>query len=225
MELRGESPSKIRFLRRQMNYMCFKACVDVNIPAFPSRHTYVLNEWLNERMINFYPQQEGFDEKAMASLSVQYPVSNAVDLPDAVKGDKKDKWALVSLLAEDLTEMSEWEISFTESFPLSMANIKNDTKIPGLIIFSQRALPLSAWMSGLELGYLNFNQGKFPCISLETGISDSWVLANLTDKNTLAEAEGFETAKRLADGVHFLAVQSSPESESFEGFWLLKEFK
>lgn len=224
IELTGESPNKIRFFRRQMNNMIIKACEDANIPAFSSRHTYVLNQWLKERMINFYPQQEGFDEKSMASLSVQYPIANAVNLPDAVKGDKKDKWALVSLLAQDLAEMPEWEISFSESFPLSMANIDNDTKIPGLIIFSQRALPLSAWMSGLELGYLRLDKGSFPYICLETGVSDSWILANLTDKETLAEGEGFETAKKQADGVHFLAVQSSPDSESFEGFWLLKEF-
>jgi hypothetical protein len=105
-----------------------------------------------------------------------------------------------------------------------MANIQDNTQIPGLIIFSQRALPLSAWMSGLELGYLRLETGKFPRICLETGVSDSWILANLTDKDTLAEGEGFENAKKQADGVHFLAVQSSPESQSFEAFWLLKEF-
>lgn len=223
IELVGENPSKIRFFRRQMNNMILKACEDVGIPAFPSRHTYALNYWLQERMTNFYPQQEGFDEKAMQSLSVQYPVSNAVNLPDAVRGDKKDKWALVSLEAEALQEMSEWEIAFSEAFPLSLAKINENTKIPGLIIFSQRALPLSAWMSGLELGYLRLDKGDFPRICLETGVSDSWILANLTDKQTLAEGEGFDSTKKQADGVHFLAVQSSPESQSFEAFWLLKE--
>lgn len=223
IESGGENPSKIRFFRRQMNNMILKACEDVGIPAFASRHTYTLNHWLEERMTNFYPRQEGFDDKVMQSLSVQYPVSNAVNLPDAVRGDKKDKWALVSLEAEELQEMSQWEIAFCEAFPLSLAKITANTNIPGLIIFSQRALPLSAWMSGLELGYLRLDKGDFPRICLETGVSDSWILANLTDKQTLAEGEGFETAKKQADGVHFLAVQSSPESQSFEAFWLLKE--
>jgi hypothetical protein len=174
-------------------------------------------------MTNFYPQQGNYDEKAMQSLSVQYPISNPVSLPDAVKGDKKDKWALVTLAASAFAEMSEWDISFGEAFPLSMAKIEAEQKIPGLIIFSQRALPLAAWLSGLELGYLRLEKGNFPCICLETGVSDSWILANLTDKQTLMEAEGFETAKQQANGVHFLAVQSSPESESFAAFWLLKE--
>lgn len=217
----GETPSKIRFFRRQMNNMIIKGCELAGIPVFPSRHTYALNQWLIERRENVYPQQPGYDEKSAQSASVQYPQSNPISLPDAVKGDKKDKWALVSLSANDFADMREWDISFGEAFPLSMINIAPETKIPGLIIFSQRALPLAGWMSGLELGYLRLEKGNFPKICLETGVSDSWILANLTDKETLAEGEGFENAKKQAQGVHFLAIQSSPESESFAGFWLL----
>jgi hypothetical protein len=117
--------------------------------------------------------------------------------------------------------MKEWDIAFGEAYPLSMANISPDTIIPGLIIFSARSLPLAGWMSGLELGYLRLEKSEFPKICLETGVSDSWILANLTDKATLAEGEGFEKAKKQANGVHFLAIQSSPESESFAAFWLL----
>lgn len=221
----GEAPQKIRFFRRQMNNMITKACEDAGIPSFPSRRTYILNEWLDDRIKNFYPHQEGYDEKASKSSSVQYPVTNAVDLPDAVRGDKKDKWALVSLEASALEEMKEWDIAFGESFPLSITNVNPETKVAGLIIFSPRALPLAGWMSGLELCYLHLEKLNLPRICLETGVSDSWVLANMTSKETVAEAEGFEKAKKEANGLHFLAIQSSPESESFAGFWLLKEGK
>ncbi|MBD2392655.1 Tab2/Atab2 family RNA-binding protein [Cyanobacterium aponinum AL20118] len=223
IEKAGETPSKIRFFRRQMNNMILKGCEDAGIPALASRHTYTLNQWLEERMTSFYPLQEGYDDKATIAASVQYPQTNPVNLPDALKGDKKDKWALVSLNGKDLEEMPEWDIGFREAFPLKIANISPDTKIPGLIIFSSRALPLAGWMSGLELGYLRLDRGKFPSICLETGVSDSWILVNLTDKNTLSEAEGFENTKKQANGVHFLAIQSSPESQSFEAFWLLLE--
>lgn len=219
----GETPSKIRFFRRQMNNMILKGCEEAGIPAFPSRHTYLLHQWLEERMRSYYPLQKGYDEKATLSGVVQYPQTNPVDLPDALKGDKKDQWALVTLKAKDLEEMPEWDIGFGEAFPLKIAHVTGETTIPGLIIFSSRALPLAAWMSGLELGYLRLEPGEYPRICLETGVSDSWVLINLTDKNTLAEAEGFENAKKQANGVHFLAIQSSPESQSFEAFWLLLE--
>jgi hypothetical protein len=39
----------------------------------------------------------------------------------------------------------------------------------------------------------------------------------------MAQAKEFEEAKQKAKGVHFLAVQSSPQTESFAGFWLLQE--
>jgi hypothetical protein len=120
--------------------------------------------------------------------------------------------------------MGEWDISFGETFPLAWAAIAPETKIPGFIIFSERAVALAAWMSGLEMGYLKVeNNNNRPIMQLETGASDSWILASLTDAQTQAEAQGFEVLKKASNNVHFLAIQASPESESFAGFWLLKE--
>ncbi|MFM8293405.1 MAG: Tab2 family RNA-binding protein, partial [Microcystaceae cyanobacterium] len=68
-----------------------------------------------------------------------------------------------------------------------------------------------------------FNAKPRPIIRLETGVSDSWILANVTNANTLAEAEGFEQRKTAAQGLHFLAIQDKPDAESFAGFWLLQE--
>lgn len=217
------TPKKIRFFRRQMNNMIVKACNDVGINPVPSRRTYALNKWLEERIKNVYPQESGFDLNTANTPSVQYPPLNAISLPDAVKGDRGDKWLFVSLSATDFDDMKEWDIDFQESFALSLLNIASDTIIPGLIIYSPRATPLAAWMSGLEMGYLNLEKDIRPQMRLETGLSDSWTLVNLTNKETVKQAEDFEKAKQKAAGVHFLAVQSSPDSESFAGFWLLKE--
>ena len=219
----GTTPKKIRFFRRQMNNMIVKACEDVGINPVPSRRTYALNQWLNDRLVNFYPQESGFDLKTANTASVQYPPLNAIPLPDAVKGDRGDKWTFVSLAAADFNDMQDWDIGFEESFALSLLNIKPDTAIPGLIIYSPRATPLAAWMSGLEMGYLQLEKSVRPQLRLETGLSDSWTLINLTNKETVQQADEFETAKQKANGVHFLAVQTDPNSESFAGFWLLKE--
>ena len=217
------APKKIRFFRRQMNNMIVKACEDAGITPLPSRRTYALNRWLEERIKDVYPQEEGYDLKTANSTSVQYPPLNPIPLPDAVKGDRGDKWLFVSLAAADFDEMKEWDIAFEESFPLSLLDITPDTMIPGLIIYSPRATALAAWMSGLEMGYLQLEADLRPQLRLETGLSDSWTLVNLTNKETVSQAQDFEKAKQKADGVHFLAVQSSPDSESFAGFWLLKE--
>jgi hypothetical protein len=217
------APDRIRFFRRAMNNMILKACEEADIPAIPSRRTYALNQWIADRMEHFYPTQDGYDEDSAKSSSIKYPPLNAVPLPDAVKGDRTDKWAFVSLEAEAFTEMGDWEIGFSEAFPLEMMGIAPEMKIPGLIIFSPRATPLAAWMSGLELAFLQLEKGQFPRLRLETGSSDSWILADVKDEKTLAEAQGFEEAKQKVSNIHFLAIQSSPESETFAGFWILKE--
>ena len=217
------TPKKVRFFRRQMNNMIVKACEDAGVNPVPSRRTYALKQWIEERMENVYPKEAGFDLKAANAASVKYPPLNAISLPDAVKGDRGDKWTFVSLTAADFDDMKEWDIAFEESFALSLLNIKPNTNIPGLIIYSPRATPLAAWMSGLEMGYLQLEAEARPQLRLETGLSDSWTLVNLTNKDTLRQAEDFEKAKGKANGVHFLAVQSDPDSESFAGFWLLKE--
>ncbi|MDJ0687776.1 MAG: Tab2/Atab2 family RNA-binding protein [Xenococcaceae cyanobacterium MO_188.B32] len=215
-------PKKIRFFRRQMNNMITKACNDAGITAIPSRRTYALYQLLEKRTREVYPNEPGYDAKAANSASVQYPAMNAVPLPDAVRGDRGDKWAFVSLEAADFAEMKEWDISFGEAFPLSLANVTPETKIPGLIIYSPRAIALAAWMSGLEMGWLQLETGTLPRLLLETGVSDNWILVNLTTPQTVAEAKKFDETKDRANGVHFLAVQSSSESDSFAGFWLLK---
>ncbi len=217
------TPRKIRFFRRQMNNMIIKATEELGIAAVPSRRTYGLQKLLEERMEKVYPHQEGFDPNLAKVTTVQYPDLVPTPLPDATRGDKGDKWAFVTLEASGFQDMGEWDIGFGESLPISALGITPKTKIPGLIIFSPRALPLAGWLSGLEMAYMQLNEERKAQLLLETGLSDSWILADLTDKQTLAEAQGFEATKAQAKGIHFLAIQSDPESESFAGFWLMQQ--
>ncbi|NER30858.1 MAG: DUF1092 family protein [Symploca sp. SIO1C4] len=222
-------PSKIRFFRRQMNNMITKACQELNIPAQATRRTYTLERWLQQRLKDFYPHQPGYEPTAIASASVSYSPQTPQPLPDALQGDK---WTFVSLEAAAFEEMDEWEIDFGEAFSLSRLKIEPDARIPGIIIFSARAKPLAGWMSGLELAFVRLDSGDIvsensypPRILLETGASESWILDQIKDPQILAEAKGFESAKEKVEQVHFIAVQSSPTSETFAGFWLLQEIK
>ncbi|HBE17192.1 MAG TPA: hypothetical protein DEG17_23055 [Cyanobacteria bacterium UBA11149] len=215
-----QPPQKIRFFRRQMSNMITKACEELGISAFASRRTYRLDRWLQERMKDFYPHQPGYDAAAAASSFVRYPPQNPQPLPEALQGDK---WTFVTLDAAAFEEMSEWDIDFGEAFPLSMMGLTPDTRIPGIIIYSQRAQPLAGWMSGLELAFVRVEIESRVRLLLETGASDSWILSTIRDSQIIEEAKGFETAKSQANRVHFLAIQSSPTSENFAGFWLLQE--
>ncbi|MBD2625789.1 Tab2/Atab2 family RNA-binding protein [Trichormus variabilis] len=218
IEKAGEAPIKIRFFRRQMNNMITKACQDVGIPALSSRRTLVLNQWLQQRSEEVYPQEPGYQGGTNASVRLDRPLPQR--LPDALEGKQ---WAFVSLEAGDLAEMPDWEIGFGESFPLELAQLSSEARIPGILIFSPRALPLAGWMSGLEMAYLHFDTKQGDRLILETGATESWIVANIRTPQLLAEAQGFAQAKEKANGVHFIGVQSDPQSQTFAGFWLLQE--
>jgi hypothetical protein len=219
MEQAGTTPVKFRFFRTSMNNMIVKACQDLGIPAQPSRRTLALYQWLQQRNNEVYPLEPGYQEATNPSVRTQK--SDPQRLPDALIGHK---WVVVSLTGADLAQMPEWEIGFGESFPLPLGEVASDTVVPGVIIYSPRAVPLAGWMSGLEIAALKVDTAATPArLILETGASDSWLLANITNPQTLQIAQDFEQAKQKANQAHFLAVQSSPESEVFAGFWLLQE--
>lgn len=211
-------PDKIRFFRRQMANMITKACEDAGIPAYASRRTLVIDQWLQERMQQVYPTLPNY--QAGSNPSVNLPPAAPKRLPDALMGEK---WTFVTLEAAAFDEMPDWDISFGEAFPPAMAGVAPDTPIPGLVIYSARSLPLAAWMSGLELAYLQFSLEPSPCLVLETGADESWILASLATPALQTEIKNFEAAKQQSNGVHFLAVQSDPNSEAFAGFWLLRQ--
>lgn len=221
MQQSQQTPQKIRFFRRQMSNMIIKACEELGIAALASRRTYTIDRWLQQRLLGVYPKEPGYQPTAAAAAFVRYQPQVPQPLPDALEGQK---WAFVTLEASAFVEMDEWEIDFGEAFPLSLMGLTPETRIPGIIIFSTRATPLAGWLSGLELAFVKFDEPKTRLL-LETGASDSWILANIKDAQTKAEAKGFELAKEQAEMVHFIAVQSSPTSEAFAGFWLLQELK
>jgi RNA-binding protein Tab2/Atab2 len=212
-----QSPQRIRFFRRQMNNMITKACKDIGIPSAASRRSIALKQWLDQRMEQFYPSQPNY--QAVNSASVQLFPDPPQPLPAALIGEK---WAFVSLTASQFADMRDWQIGFGESFPLEMFGITPEMEIPGLILYSPRSVPMAAWMSGLEIVAVQYQPAPKSTLLLETGASESWILARL-DGITQAEAARFETNKQQAKGVHFVAIQSNPDSEEFAGFWLLAE--
>jgi RNA-binding protein Tab2/Atab2 len=224
----GKTPDRVRFFRQSMNNMIVKACTDVNLSAQPSRRTFGLSIWLKERMEKVYPAHPNY--QAGSNPSIVFPTTPPQRLPDALEGQK---WQFVSLPASAFDEMNEWSIDFGESFSLKNAGVLPDTQIPGLIIYSPRALAMAAWMSGLELAAVRFDREaavKFdrasaPILVLETGVIDRWILTPLPTPALQEEAQQFEQAKQQAQDVHFIALQTDPKVEAFAGFWLLRDVK
>ncbi|HEY9889435.1 MAG TPA: Tab2/Atab2 family RNA-binding protein [Candidatus Obscuribacterales bacterium] len=210
-------PSRIRFFRFAMQNMITRACEDLGIAVQASRRTLALHQWMEHRRQAVYPLEPGYTDKPSPSVGAPPPAPQP--LPDALIGQQ---WAIVSLPAQDLADMPEWPIDFGEAFPLSAAGVTGDTLIPGLVIFSSRALPMAGWLSGLEVSELRIEASKVPRLILETGSADSWVIAVLNTPALQQEGRDFAAAKTTANQVHFLAVQESPEAEAFAGFWLMQ---
>ena len=79
-------------------------------------------------------------------------------------------------------------------------------------------------MSGLEMAFVRYEEMPNPCLVLDTGANERWLLrGNLAERSQQQEAKNFELAKQAAQNVHFIGVQSDPQSEAFSGFWLLQE--
>ena len=220
-------PTRIRYFRYQMQNMIKRACEETGLLPYPSRRTLALQQWLEDRQKNVYPNEPGY--QASAAPSVARPLEVVSPLPDALRGQK---WALVTLPAEGFAGMDEWDIGFGEAFPLAAAGVSPETPVPGFIIYSSRATALAAWMSGLEIAcvragreestnYISKNTATARLL-MDTGTTETWLLADLVTPETQAEGKQFEEAKAAANNVHFIAVQDSPESESFAGFWLMQ---
>jgi RNA-binding protein Tab2/Atab2 len=211
------TPEKIRFFRRPMTAILTRACDGIGIPAQQSRRAYAMVQWLRERSQSIYPAHPGYQPNM--APPPKFEPAPALPLPDALKGDG---WSFVTLKFADLAEMKGWDITFRDGIPLELLKLDPEVAVPGLVIFSRRAVPLAGWMSGLEIASLFYEAKPMPRLLLETGLSDRWVVAPLNKPELQKEATDFEQAKQLAQQVHFLAVQAGPKEESFAGFWLLQ---
>merc|ERR1712187_368405 len=95
--------------------------------------------------------------------------------------------------------------------------------IPGVAVYSRRSVPLSAWTSSLELAFLTADV-EMACLILETGLEQRWKYGSYRRSNTAdQEARAWERAKRIVNGLHFLVIQSTPDSELVAGLWLMQE--
>ena len=138
-----ETPTKIRFFRRQMNSIITRACEALNIAAQPSKRTFAIYQWLQERRQTVYPDHPGF-QPSMAAPP-QFEPTQPRPLPDALVGQG---WSVATLPAGAFTDLDDWEVAFRDTLPLDLLTLAPEVMVPGLLIFSERAVPLS----GLDVG-------------------------------------------------------------------------
>ena len=209
-------PRRLRSWRSAMRTMVQRAAAELQIEMVPSRRTYALIDWMEERGREVYPQEEGYMAGPLAPPPA--PVSTpAVPLPEAVRGDA---WSWATLPLGSLAEAHEWPLGFNGLLPIH-PGIDPDQPIPGLRLFSQtRALALAGWLGGLEPVRLRI-EGKQ--LILDAGQDDSWLVTDLDAEGAKAAQSPLTATRQHSQGLQFIAVQTNPDNPRFEGFWMLRD--
>jgi hypothetical protein len=209
-------PRRLRTWRAAMRPMVQRAAEGLGLELVPSRRTYALVSWLQERERLVYPQEPGYMAGPLAPPpQALRPI--AVPLPEAARGDS---WAWATLPLGVLAAASEWELGFAGLVPLPEA-VSAELPVPGIRLFSStRALALAGWLAGLEPVRLEISGPK---LVLEAGLEDRWLLTNLPAEEAEVATAAFAAAREQAGGLQFLAVQASEQDQRFEGFWLLRD--
>ncbi|KIZ00213.1 hypothetical protein MNEG_7749 [Monoraphidium neglectum] len=217
-------PEKARFFRGQMQTIITKALGDVGIKALPSRRCFSIMSLLEERLESVYKVDPRYSDKATTMFNIDLGVPEP--LPDALRGEK---WAFVQLPLGPLLDMLktvEEGNMFGATMSLAsagLADLPRDILVPGVAVFSRRAMPLAAWTNGLEIAGVKADVER-SCLILETGVNQRWRYGGWrASPDSIEEAQGWEDAKEGTRGLHFLAVQPDPDSEDLTGLWLLQD--
>lgn len=212
-------PSSIRFFRTQMKNMITIALGELpDVTCKPSRVTYSLYDWLDERERAVYPTMPGYRKPRPEAPSLKLPVK----LPEQLRGEQ---YAIATLPYAEFApggSITEENVGFGSLCPLPASDISPDTMVGGVVIFSRRARAIAAWLTGVDLAFVSAVLESRE-ILLEVGLDTQFLLARMRTPIQTTEAETFEETKRRTRGLHFLSVQSGPEAEQPDGFWLLRD--
>jgi len=201
-------PERVRFFRLIMAGIVEGACKQLDLPCRLSWRVFRLRQWLEARETTVYAQLPGY--QANLSSRPTKEIVTPQPIPDALMGER---WAFVHLPAQEFATMEPLRFGERVKFDLPP-----DTLVPGLVVFSGRALAMAAWMQGAEPVALSFADGR---LLLEAGAGEEWIMIRTKDAQIGLEGQRFETRKVDSLGYHFLAIQPSPESEEPTGFWTL----
>lgn len=213
-------PGTIRFFRGAMFNMINIALSEIEVTARPSRATYALAQWLEERNREVYPKMEGYRANmAGGGVASFLDIRTPVKLPDALRGEK---YAFVSLPLAEFREGGGVDASTIGVGRLCPIDPKfpSDAFVQGVVLLTARADALASWLAGTEICGFKCDLRKRIMV-MESDISTQFLVAKLDDTQR-AEGIVYEEGKDALDGLHFVSVQKD-ENDDPKGFWLLRE--
>ena len=111
-------------------------------------------------------------------------------------------------------------MGFSSLIPLP-AGLPKEASVPGLRLFSSsRALALAGWLGGMEPVRLQVEGRQ---LLLEAGQDDRWLVSDLDASAAKEIEQGLTTSREQVCGLQFISVQTNPETQSFAGFWMMRD--
>jgi hypothetical protein len=217
-----KKPSKCHFFRNQSLNIVTRALNDLEIRATPSRRCPTIMDLLEERLESIYKQHPGYCESSIDKSSIELLIPKS--LPSKLKGEV---WAFVQLSTYDLKKEVEESLNkncfgSTAAYLETLYSVQREKIVPGVVVFSKRSIPLSAWTNSLELASIYVDM-KLDCLVLESGVNQKWVYGSYRKSGaTNEEARAWERSKKAVKGLHFLAIQPSRDSDTVSGLWLMQ---
>uniref|UniRef100_A0A7S2UGL6 Uncharacterized protein n=1 Tax=Attheya septentrionalis TaxID=420275 RepID=A0A7S2UGL6_9STRA len=213
-------PNVIRFFRGAMFNMITIALGDVEVVTRPSRCTFELAKWLDERNTNVYPKMEGYKPNMSSAAGPAFMGSMSPrKLPDSLRGEK---YAFVSLPLSEFLEgggVNKDNVGVGRLCPVD-PNLPADTFVSGVVLLTDRAGALASWLAGTEVSAFTADLRKRNLV-MEADIDTRYLVAKLDDVQR-AEGTAFEEGKDQLNGLHFISVQRD-EDDDPAGFWLLQQ--
>lgn len=198
------------------------ALSEIDVVARPSRCTFALAQWIEERNRDVYPKMDGY-RPTMGGVGgiggTFLDIRTAVKLPDALRGEK---YAFVGLPLAEFLEGGGIDASNIGVGRLAPVDntLPADSFVQGVVILTPRAKALASWLAGTEVAGLKADLRKRELV-METDIDNQYLMAKLNDQQR-REAAVFEEGKDALGGLHFISVQKD-EDDDPAGFWLLRE--
>jgi len=215
-------PSLIQVFRPQSLSLISAAGQQLGIPVEPTRRTFTLKQWLQERS-NLYPSMENSTGEPYNPLAVdKLPPT---PLPENLWGEQ---WRFATLSAGDVQEaFIDRPIPILKMpeflLPLNLG-LASTVAVPGVVIYGGRqSLRLARWLQEARPVALNYVAGAPSGLVLEAGLIERWIVATFEDQEVMTAAQAYEQRKQLSQGLHFLLVQPDDSGMTYSGFWLLRQ--
>ncbi|MBF2025499.1 MAG: Tab2/Atab2 family RNA-binding protein [Oscillatoriales cyanobacterium C42_A2020_001] len=214
-------PQKICVFRPQTLNLLEPACIQLEIPLQPTRHTPRLKSYLQE-LASRYRKHPGYTRQPYEPVALDQPPPLPLD--ETLWGNQ---WQFAALPAGEIADAFTGRMIPILEMPKSLLplnlGLASTVPVPGVVIEGGRqSLRLAQWLQETRPVALSYIPGSPDGLILEAGLVDRWVIATFEVPDVAASATEFEQRKIASRGLHFLLVQPDNSGVTYSGFWLLQ---